>query len=135
MTYDARQRPNSVFLDGKVYLAFNSGAAEGATGKSKTKPMVEKKLLSSRSRSRKISETKGILSVHPNPATETLNVYCDGNSQNHFVIYDLSGQIMSRGTAFSNPARISIKHLKSGIYLLKAQGEFGIDFVKFIKSN
>jgi len=40
MTYDARQRPNCVYINGVVYLAFNAGAAEGAEGKSKTKPMV-----------------------------------------------------------------------------------------------
>lgn len=40
MTYDARQRPNCVFLDGKVYLVLNAGAEQGATGRSKTKPMA-----------------------------------------------------------------------------------------------
>ncbi|OVE79554.1 hypothetical protein BVY01_02205, partial [bacterium I07] len=40
MTYDNRQRPNCVLLKDNVYLAFNAGAAFGATGKSKTKPMV-----------------------------------------------------------------------------------------------
>ncbi len=39
-TYDARQRPNCVYIDGKVYLAFNAGASAGSTDKSKTKPMV-----------------------------------------------------------------------------------------------
>jgi len=40
MTYDARQRPNCVYHDGIVYLVYNAGAAESATGKSKTKPMA-----------------------------------------------------------------------------------------------
>lgn len=39
-TYDARQRPNCVYLNGKVYIVFNAGAAAGETGKSKTKPMA-----------------------------------------------------------------------------------------------
>jgi len=39
-TYDARQRPNCVYINGKVYLAFNAGADAGKTGKSKTKPMA-----------------------------------------------------------------------------------------------
>ena len=40
MTYDARQRPNCVYHDGIIYLVFNAGAAESATGKSKSKPMA-----------------------------------------------------------------------------------------------
>ncbi|MDX1285065.1 MAG: BNR-4 repeat-containing protein, partial [Draconibacterium sp.] len=40
MLYDRRQRPQSVFLNGKVHVVFNAGADEGATGQSKTKPMI-----------------------------------------------------------------------------------------------
>jgi hypothetical protein len=40
MLYDRRQRPQSVFLNGKVHIVFNAGGEKGATGKSKTKPMV-----------------------------------------------------------------------------------------------
>ena len=40
MTYDARQRPNCIFMDRKVHLAVNAGADVGATGKSKSTPMV-----------------------------------------------------------------------------------------------
>jgi len=40
MLYDRRQRPQSVYLDGKVHLVFNAGAEEGASGSSKTKPMI-----------------------------------------------------------------------------------------------
>ncbi len=40
MLYDRRQRPQSVFLKGKVHLVFNAGGEKGAPGKSKTTPMA-----------------------------------------------------------------------------------------------
>jgi len=40
MLYDRRQRPPSVFLNGKVYIAFNAGGEKGAPSRSPTKPMV-----------------------------------------------------------------------------------------------
>ena len=40
MLYDRRQRPQSVFLNGRVFIAFNAGGEKGFSGKSKTKPMV-----------------------------------------------------------------------------------------------
>ncbi|MDX1286408.1 MAG: hypothetical protein R3182_15435, partial [Draconibacterium sp.] len=40
MLYDRRQRPQSVYLNGKVHIVFNAGAESGATGQSKTKPMI-----------------------------------------------------------------------------------------------
>lgn len=40
MTYDARQRPNCVFIDGKVYISFNAEAPEESTGNSRTKPIA-----------------------------------------------------------------------------------------------
>ena len=38
MLFDVRQRPQSVYLNGKVYLIFNGGAVAGASAK--TKPMA-----------------------------------------------------------------------------------------------
>ena len=38
--YDNRQRPQAVYLNGKIHIVFNAGAVEGSTGKSKTKPMA-----------------------------------------------------------------------------------------------
>jgi len=40
MLYDRRQRPQSVYLNGKVHIVFNAGADNEAKGKSKTKPMI-----------------------------------------------------------------------------------------------
>ncbi len=40
MLYDRRQRPQSVYLNGKVHLVINAGGEKGAPAKSKTKPMV-----------------------------------------------------------------------------------------------
>ncbi|MFY0653822.1 MAG: BNR-4 repeat-containing protein [Cyclobacteriaceae bacterium] len=40
MLYDRRQRPQSVYLNGKVHLAINAGGEKGEPGKSKSKPMA-----------------------------------------------------------------------------------------------
>ncbi|MGD2175851.1 MAG: BNR-4 repeat-containing protein [Candidatus Brocadiaceae bacterium] len=40
MLYDRRQRPQSVYLNGKVHIVFNAGAEAGAPAKSPTKPMA-----------------------------------------------------------------------------------------------
>lgn len=40
MLYDRRQRPQSVYLNGKVHLVINAGGEKGGPGKSKTKPMA-----------------------------------------------------------------------------------------------
>ena len=40
MLYDRRQRPQSVYLNGKVYIVFNAGGEKGAPARSKTKPMI-----------------------------------------------------------------------------------------------
>jgi len=40
MLYDRRQRPQSVYLNGKVHLVFNAGGEKEASGKSPTKPMI-----------------------------------------------------------------------------------------------
>ena len=40
MLYDRRQRPQSVYLNGKVHLVFNAGGEKGVPGKAKTKPMA-----------------------------------------------------------------------------------------------
>ena len=40
MLYDRRQRPQSVYLNGKVHIVFNAGGQIGAQPKAPTKPMV-----------------------------------------------------------------------------------------------
>jgi hypothetical protein len=40
MLYDRRQRPQSVYLDGKVHIVFNAGGEPGAPPRSPTKPMA-----------------------------------------------------------------------------------------------
>lgn len=40
MLYDRRQRPQSVYLNGKVCIVFNAGGEKGAPPKSRTKPMI-----------------------------------------------------------------------------------------------
>lgn len=52
MLYDRRQRPQSVYLKGKVHLVINAGGKEGTPGKSNTKPMI----LSFDAEARKFSE-------------------------------------------------------------------------------
>jgi len=40
MLYDRRQRPQSIYLNGKVHIVFNAGGENGAPPKSPTKPMA-----------------------------------------------------------------------------------------------
>ena len=40
MLYDRRQRPQSVYLDGKVHIVFNAGGEAGASPKAPTRPMA-----------------------------------------------------------------------------------------------
>ncbi len=40
MLYDRRQRPQSIILNGMVYIVFNAGGKEGDVGRSPTKPMI-----------------------------------------------------------------------------------------------
>jgi len=40
MLYDRRQRPQSVYLNGKVHIVFNAGGEPGAPARSPTKPMA-----------------------------------------------------------------------------------------------
>jgi hypothetical protein len=40
MLYDRRQRPQSIYLNGKVHIVFNGGGEKGATPKAPTRPMA-----------------------------------------------------------------------------------------------
>ncbi len=40
MLYDRRQRPQSIYLDGKVHIVFNAGGQIEAPDKARTKPMA-----------------------------------------------------------------------------------------------
>lgn len=40
MLYDRRQRPQAVYLDGRVHIVFNAGGQTGARPKSRTRPMA-----------------------------------------------------------------------------------------------
>jgi hypothetical protein len=40
MLYDRRQRPQSIYLNGKVHIVFNAGGKKGAPPKAPTKPMA-----------------------------------------------------------------------------------------------
>ena len=40
MLYDRRQRPQSIYLNGKVHLVFNAGGKKGAPPQSPTQPMA-----------------------------------------------------------------------------------------------
>ena len=54
MLYDCRQRPRSVYLNGKVYVVSNAGGKAGAPAKSPTKPMA----ITHDLKSRALSKTK-----------------------------------------------------------------------------
>ena len=49
MMYDRRQRPGAVYLDGKVFIAFNAGSDAKAKRRAPTQPMVVSYDLDSRS--------------------------------------------------------------------------------------
>ena len=53
MLYDVRQRPQAVFLSGRVFIAFKAGGPESFSAKPKTSPM----LITYDPRSRRFSET------------------------------------------------------------------------------
>ncbi len=95
--------------------------------------LIDKKLLSST-----VSENNEVahkLSVFPNPANHILSVKFAGSGINKIMINNLTGQTLYNETSTSNSSRINIAHLCSGIYLLKAENEYGVNIVKFIKAN
>jgi hypothetical protein len=75
------------------------------------------------------------LNIYPNPAISVLNVATPDGRIDKLAIYSLTGQMMIVMYDIENQARLNIEHLDKGIYLLKAEGEFGTFTRKFIKAR
>ena len=74
------------------------------------------------------------LNIYPNPAKSVLNVATAEGKIDKLSIYSLTGQLLSVQFDIENRARFNIEHLEEGIYLLRAEGDFGTYTVKFIKN-
>jgi len=75
------------------------------------------------------------LVVIPNPANNILSVYSPDEAINKLIIYSLSGQTLYVEEGASHQVNINIDQLSCGLYLLKAESDFEINIVKFIKTN
>ncbi|MCF8380396.1 MAG: sulfatase-like hydrolase/transferase [Bacteroidales bacterium] len=75
------------------------------------------------------------LNIYPNPASNVLNVATAEAKIDKLAIYNLTGQILLVQHNVENQARFNIENLEKGIYLLKAEGEFGTYTRKFIKTQ
>ncbi len=126
------KRPDGSIVDGMLLFY---GWQHPDDPKAKAFLLIDKKLLSSNSGIHDNTGNQPRVSVFPNPARNTLNVNVAGPVMNQLVIFNLCGQTLHNESMDSNPAKINIEHLRSGIYLLQATSDFGIDFVKFIKTN
>jgi hypothetical protein len=74
----------------------------------------------------------GNLHVFPNPTTNTLNVKVEGDFVYH--ILDMDGRSVLSGKG-SNSAQLQMESLKSGLYLLSVNGEFGTKTIRVTKAN
>lgn len=71
--------------------------------------------------------------MYPNPASNWLSVNYDYQEVNSLEIYDLKGSLMYSTTLTnSNQITITLDNFKSGLYILKLQGEKGIVAEKLI---
>lgn len=75
------------------------------------------------------------LNIYPNPAVSVLNVATPDGRIHKLAIYSPTGQMLLVRYDVENQARFHIEHLDNGIYLLKAEGEFGIYTRTFVKAG
>lgn len=74
------------------------------------------------------------LSIYPNPATDVLNVATAFGRIDKLAIYNITGRMLLIQYDVGNHAKFDIEPLENGIYLLKADGDFGTYTLKFIKA-
>ena len=67
--------------------------------------------------------------LYPNPTSNILNIKGNNQQIQQIEIYDMLGKQILK----SNLSEISVSHLKSGIYILKAKTTFGEVVKRFIK--
>ncbi|MBF6642105.1 T9SS type A sorting domain-containing protein [Flavobacterium sp. J49] len=73
-----------------------------------------------------------IISIYPNPVTDTLNISCDALTLDVIIITDALGKEILNEK--NNPRTIDVSHLKSGLYFIQCQSGNNIFTKKFIKS-
>lgn len=74
---------------------------------------------------------ESIVSVYPNPATDTLIVLLKGNKEEKVEIYNMEGRKVLETIIKNDKNKINISHLRTGDYLLNIKG-VGLS-TKFIK--
>ena len=85
-----------------------------------------------------VSTTTGTLTLHPNPAHNTLTVE-SASAIREITVYDMAGHaVMVRAVRANNdsPQRydLNITSLHAGIYILRVVTENGIETAKFVKN-
>lgn len=74
-------------------------------------------------------KTKNAISIYPNPATDF--IYVENSGGAYFMIIDMSGRIIEKGTI--SAGKINIQRLESGNYILKLLVKDESKNFKFIK--
>jgi len=68
-----------------------------------------------------LTQNTPVLTIWPNPTSDYVHVQLSDDSQEYtYQLFNLSGQLL-QGGRLDNPAEIDVKHLVSGIYLLKVE--------------
>jgi hypothetical protein len=74
-------------------------------------------------------ESKLELSLYPNPANKKIAVSGLPNSQNPYIISDITGKVMQRGLIYQNQ-EIELGSLSKGSYFLTVEGVGSIRFIR-----
>lgn len=70
-------------------------------------------------------------SLYPNPATNLITLQVNATESNNIQIYDITGKIVYTIISTNPTVNIPVVDFKSGIYILKIQGEKGVTTKKF----
>ncbi len=67
-----------------------------------------------------ILETNNNYAIFPNPATKEVNIRFDNKSKekSNYVIYDITGQVVYRGSTIKSEIKLKISNFQKGIYFL-----------------
>lgn len=71
------------------------------------------------------------LIIHPNPATETINLETTGTGT--IIVFDLQGNKRIVHEVTGIKTALDIRHLPSGMYFAKWTGERAVRVAKFVK--
>jgi hypothetical protein len=73
------------------------------------------------------------LSIHPNPATDQIQV-SGMEGIERISVFTLSGKLVMQEVFFENRP-INVSHLKEGAYIVQVETEKGVAISKFVKAN